>query len=81
MIVLVSKAVKVLDVRGRACPIPVFEVNKNIGQIGIGETMEVLATDPAAVPDIRAWAQRRGHLVISADQRNGYTRIVVQRNK
>jgi tRNA 2-thiouridine synthesizing protein A len=43
--------------------------------------LEVLATDPAAVPDIRAWAERRGHVFLTAEQKNGYTRIVVKRNR
>jgi TusA-related sulfurtransferase len=56
-------------------------VNKNIGQINMGETLEVLATDPAAVPDIKAWAERRGHVFLAAEPKNGYTRILVKRNK
>ena len=78
---LSAKASRTLDVRGLSCPIPVFEVNKNIGQINMGDTLEVLATDPAAVPDIKAWAQRRGHIFLAAEPKNGYTRIVVKRNK
>jgi tRNA 2-thiouridine synthesizing protein A len=74
-----EKAAKTLDVRGLACPIPVFEVNKNIGQVPVGEVLEVLATDPAAVPDIKAWAERRGHLFLTAEPKNGYTRIIVKR--
>jgi tRNA 2-thiouridine synthesizing protein A len=76
-----ARASKTLDVRGLSCPIPVFEVNKNIGQINMGETLEVLATDPAAVPDIKAWAERRGHVFLAAEPKNGYTRILVKRNK
>jgi tRNA 2-thiouridine synthesizing protein A len=78
---LAARATKTLDVRGLACPIPVFEVNKFITQVAPGETLEVLATDPAAVSDIRAWAERRGHLFVGAEPKNGYTRIVVKRNK
>jgi TusA-related sulfurtransferase len=76
-----AKVSKTLDVRGLSCPIPVFEVNKNIGQINVGETLEVLATDPAAVPDIKAWAERRGHVFLAAEPKNGYMRIVVKRTR
>lgn len=78
---LSAKASRTLDARGLSCPIPVFEVNKNIGQISMGETLEVFATDPAAAPDIKAWAERRGHLFLVAEPKNGCTRIVVKRNK
>jgi tRNA 2-thiouridine synthesizing protein A len=72
---------KTIDVRGLSCPIPVFEVNRNIGEVKIGDSLEVLATDPAAVPDTRAWAERRGHIFVAAEPRNGYTSIVVKKNK
>ncbi|HVP24167.1 MAG TPA: sulfurtransferase TusA family protein [Conexivisphaerales archaeon] len=78
---MAEKPAKTIDVRGLACPIPVFEVNKNIGTVNVGETIEVLATDPAAVPDIKAWAERRGHLFLGAEPRGGYSRILVKRTK
>lgn len=68
-----------MDVRGLACPIPVFEVNKAITQVKPGETLEVLATDPAAVGDIKSWAERRGHVFVGAEKKDGYTRITVMR--
>ena len=78
---ILEKPSKTLDVRGLSCPIPVFEVNKSIGQVKVGEALEVLATDPAAVPDIKAWAERRGHLFLGAETKNGYNRIMVKRNQ
>jgi tRNA 2-thiouridine synthesizing protein A len=51
-------------------------VNKAITQVKPGETLEVLATDPAAVGDIKSWAERRGHVFVSAEK-DGYMRITV----
>jgi len=48
----------------------------------VGEVLEVLATDPAADPDIKAWAKRMGHEVVSAEKTpEGYLRILVKRLK
>lgn len=73
---------KVLDVRGKFCPVPVMETAKAITQIDIGDTLEVLATDPAADPDIKAWAKRMGHEVVSSEKLpDGTLKIVVKRLK
>ncbi len=73
---------KVLDVRGKFCPVPVMETAKAITQIKIGDVLEVLATDPAADPDIKAWAKRMGHEVISSEKLpDGTLKIVVKRLK
>ena len=71
-----------LDVRGKFCPVPVMETAKAITQVNVGDTIEVLATDPAADPDIRAWAKRMGHEVVSSGKLpDGTLRIVVKRLK
>lgn len=75
------KVAKTLDVRGMYCPGPVMEVAKAVKTINVGDVLEVLATDPAAKPDIEAWARRTGNQVLEAVQENGYTRILVKRLK
>ena len=72
---------KTLDVRGMYCPGPVLETSKAIKQINIGEVLEVLATDPAAKPDIEAWARRTGNQIIDVQQQGGVTRILIKRLK
>jgi len=76
------KPTKTIDTRGKFCPIPVMETAKAINGINIGEILEVLATDPAADPDIKAWAKRMGHEVVVAEKTpEGYLRILVKRLK
>jgi len=76
------KPAKTLDARGKFCPIPVMETAKAITQINVGDVLEVLATDPAADPVIKAWAKRTGHEVISAEKTpEGHLRILVRRLK
>lgn len=72
---------KTLDVKGMYCPGPVMETTKAIKQINVGEVLEVLATDPAAKPDIEAWARRTGHQILDIQQQGGVTRILVKRAK
>ncbi|AOL17577.1 response regulator SirA [Sulfolobus sp. A20] len=63
------------------CPGPVLETAKAIKQINVGEVLEVLATDPAAKPDIEAWARRTGNQILDIKQDNGVTRILIKRVK
>ncbi|QGA54213.1 response regulator SirA [Sulfolobus sp. E5-1-F] len=72
---------KTLDARGMYCPGPVLETAKAIKQINVGEVLEILATDPAAKPDIEAWARRTGNQVIDIQQQGGVTRILIKRMK
>ncbi len=50
----------VLDCRGQRCPLPVIELARRIGEVGLGEVVAVLADDPAARVDVPAWCRMRG---------------------
>lgn len=50
-----------LDCKGLSCPIPIIRTKKTIGEIGPGQVLEVLATDPGSVADVKSWATRTGH--------------------
>ncbi|QGA54094.1 response regulator SirA [Sulfolobus sp. E5-1-F] len=75
------KIAKTLDARGMYCPGPVLETAKAIKQINVGEVLEILATDPAAKPDIEAWARRTGNQILDIQQQGGVTRILIKRMK
>ena len=51
----------VVDARGLRCPLPVLRLAKVAASAADGEEIELWATDPAAEPDVRAWARMRGH--------------------
>ena len=49
----------VLDCLGRRCPLPVIALAKRLPTVAIGEVIRVLADDPAAANDIRAWCRMK----------------------
>ena len=55
-----------LDCRGMLCPLPVIELAQRIGDLAIGDTIVVLADDPAAETDIPAWCRMRGQELVEA---------------
>jgi tRNA 2-thiouridine synthesizing protein A len=50
----------VVDCRGRRCPIPVIELARRIGEVGLGDLVAVVADDPATRVDLPAWCRMRG---------------------
>ncbi|WP_249681045.1 sulfurtransferase TusA family protein [Roseococcus pinisoli] len=60
-----------LDLRGLACPLPVLKANKALRAMAPGETLVLLATDPAAVKDFHAYAQETGHELLAWAEEQG----------
>ena len=50
-----------VDARGLACPLPLTLAKRRMAELGPGETLLVLATDPEAPIDLAAWAAADGH--------------------
>jgi tRNA 2-thiouridine synthesizing protein A len=50
-----------LDARGLLCPLPLLKAKKIMNTLQSGQVLEVVATDPAALPDFKAFAAQTGH--------------------
>jgi tRNA 2-thiouridine synthesizing protein A len=49
-----------LDVRGLRCPVPYVRARALVGELGAGDALVVLATDPEAPVDLGALAADEG---------------------
>jgi len=49
---------KKLDVRGRACPVPIVELMREMRTLAVGETVEIIADDRAFPADVTAWCKK-----------------------
>lgn len=58
------QADKDLDVRGLNCPLPILKAKKALADIGSGQCLRVLATDPGSVRDFEAFARQTGHALV-----------------
>jgi TusA-related sulfurtransferase len=47
--------------------------------MALGETLEVVADDPAAEADIKSLVKRLGHVLVDVDSRDRVTRILIQK--
>jgi tRNA 2-thiouridine synthesizing protein A len=75
----VTTPARTVDVKGKACPIPVVKTAKAMKEMSPGEVLEVLATDPGVEPDMHAWAKQTGNELISIDQDGGVFRVLLRK--
>jgi rhodanese-related sulfurtransferase/TusA-related sulfurtransferase len=52
---------KSIDCKGLSCPMPIVRTKKAIDEMEAGQVLEVVATDPGSVADVKGWAHRTGH--------------------
>lgn len=70
-----------LDCIGLYCPMPVLKAREKMEAMAVGEVLEVLADDPAAEPDIQAWARRAGQEILAIDRTDEGLRFLIRRIK
>lgn len=69
---------RTVDSRGSFCPGPITDLFKAYRQASIGDVIELLATDPAAESDVKAWAERSGNKVLEVSREKDFLKIVVE---
>jgi TusA-related sulfurtransferase len=70
-----------LDCIGLYCPMPVLKTREEIDKLESGDILEMLADDPAAEEDIKAWAKRTGNKLLSLEKTDDGIRFLIQKTK
>jgi tRNA 2-thiouridine synthesizing protein A len=70
-----------LDCIGLYCPTPILQTREEMNKIAVGEILEVLADDPAAETDIKAWAKWAGQKILKIEKTNEGLRFLIQKIK
>ncbi len=68
-----------VDASGAACPVPIIELAKAIRRVAAGETVVLIATDPAARRDVIAWCESTRHALLSLTFEGGIVRARVRK--
>ncbi len=69
-----------VDCRGLLCPAPIIELARRITDVAVGDTLGVVATDPAARYDVPAWCRMKEQEYVGEDAADdGTPRYVVRR--
>ncbi len=68
-----------LDTKGLNCPLPILKAKKVIKNLGAGELLEVLATDPGSVKDFEAFSRATGNELVEWNETDGVFRFVLRK--
>jgi len=74
-----KQAHQILDCIGLYCPMPVIRTKQEMDKLAIGETLEVLADDPAAEEDLKAWAKRTGQKILEIEKTTEGLRFLIKK--
>ena len=66
----------VVDARGLLCPIPALKARRALAELGPGEVLVVLATDPEAPIDLAALAADHGRRLTTAREADHWRLVV-----
>ena len=70
-----------LDCVGLYCPEPVFRTRMELDEMKVGETLEVVADDPAAESDIQSMVERLEQEILSSSKEGNTIRILIKKVK
>jgi len=76
-----KQAHQILDCIGLYCPMPVLQTRQEMDKLAIGEVLEVLADDPAAEEDLKAWAKRTGQKILEIEKTSEGMRFLILKEK
>lgn len=60
-----------VDCRGTLCPMPVVRLRQEMDKIEVGKVIKIVATDPASVQDMPAFARNTGHELLHSERSDG----------
>jgi len=60
-----------LDVRGLVCPLPILRTKQSLSAMISGQTLQIIATDPASVIDFQVFSEQTGNELLSLSETAG----------
>lgn len=66
-----SEEVRILDVKGLNCPMPLLKAKKALNEMAGDECLRVFATDPGSVRDFEVFARQSGNTLLESGEDDG----------
>ena len=76
---MLNKMKTQIDVKRLLCPMPVIRRGEMIEKVAVGDTIEMLATDPGVLHDIPAWCNVHGHKVLEIQEKDSEFILLVEK--
>ena len=68
-----------IDCVGLFCPMPILKTREALRGLAAGQVLEMLSDDPGSEADMRSFAERTGHALLSVDRQGPVFRFVVRK--
>ena len=69
---------KEVDARGTACPGPLLDAKRAVGEVPSGEVMQVLSSDEGTINDLKRWSKKMKHEYLGDAEEDGYWSIYLR---
>ena len=70
-----------IDCTGLYCPIPIYQARKKLESMKAGQILEIIADDPSAEPDFKAWTRTTGNELLSFVKENGKLIFLIRKTE
>jgi len=68
-----------VDARGLNCPLPILKAKKALAELGSGQVLKVVSTDPGALRDFQAFARQTGNQIVGQSEADKVWTFFLQR--
>ena len=69
---------KEIDARGTACPGPLLDAKRGVGEVPSGEVMQILSSDEGTINDLKRWSKKMKHEYLGDVEEDGYWSIYLR---
>jgi len=68
-----------VDARGLNCPLPILKAKKALADLGSGQVLKIVSTDPGSLRDFQAFARQTGNQMIGQSEADKVWTFFLQR--
>jgi len=68
-----------VDARGLNCPLPILKAKKALTELGSGQVLKVVSTDPGSPRDFQAFARQTGNELVGQSEVDGTWTVFLKR--
>ncbi len=61
---------KEIDLRGLNCPLPIVKTKKQLSELGSGQVLKVVTSDPGSMRDMQAFTKATRNELLSSEEVN-----------
>jgi len=70
----------ILDCKGLNCPLPIVNIGRALKKMEVGQSIEVIADDPAFEYDVLAYVKHLNHTLVTIEK-GEITKVVIRKEQ